>query len=339
MSAAAPSPSQAIVVRDYTSADEQATIELLQRAFGRWPRGVEQLPAPEFFRWKHHGSPFGASTMLIAELDAAPVGFIALMPWRLSFGGRVLETVRGVDLAVDPGFRMRGVAMELIGPLRSRYGEHVVLGWSNPNEQSRRGTEKSGRERIEGVRRFVGLGGARIPFARRVRPAALPASKRAQPAQSARVVLEDGELLERVLGGRRETHAIATAADAPFLRWRYGHLDGYRALAVGDHAGRAALAIFRVRHGRRGSIAHVCELLVQDARGALARRALHAVRRATRTDLLDVGALTRSQAFRSGLVRSPRSNAVTVNPLAAGLEPDPTLSSSWALSLGDFDLI
>ncbi len=48
------------------------------------------------------------------------------MPGRLRFGERVLETMRGVDLAVDPSLQRRGVSVALIGAAREQYGPEAT---------------------------------------------------------------------------------------------------------------------------------------------------------------------------------------------------------------------
>ncbi|HEV7527574.1 MAG TPA: GNAT family N-acetyltransferase [Solirubrobacteraceae bacterium] len=330
----------AVTVRGFGDEDEPRVLELLQDAFGAWPRGWDGVEPVEFFRWKHHASPFGRSTMLVAEVDGELAGFIALMPWRLRFGARVRETMRGVDLAVDPRLHRRGVSMRLIGAARSHYGDEVVLGWSNPNEHSRGGSIKSGRQEVSGLRRFAGLGGSRWRTLERVAsPTASAASSLAPGGESAGSRLEDEALVSRLLGSSSaEDDVIVTAADAQFLRWRYGWSQAYRGLVV-EHGGRAAMAIFRVQRYHHLSVAHVCELLVERDDRRLTRMLVRAVRKATRSDFVVAALRSDGLAASCGLVRLRHATTITVKPLRAGLAPDPTQPTSWALSLGDLELI
>jgi predicted N-acetyltransferase YhbS len=331
---------EAITVRALRGDDEPLVLGLLQGAFGAWPRRWEGVAAAEFFRWKHHANPFGQSTMLVAEVDGKLAGFIALMPWRLRFDGHVHETMRGVDLAVDPALHRRGVSMRLIGAARSQYSAVVVLGWSNPNEQSRGGSIKSGRQEVTGLRCVAGLGGARWRTLNHLAsPTATTASDLAPGGENAAGLLGDDALVSRLLSGPTPGHGrIVTAADARFLRWRYGWSETYRALTV-EQGGRAAMAIFRVQRHGRISVAHICELLVERDDRRLTRRLVRAVRQAARTEFLIVALRSDGLATRCGLVRSRHAATIAVNPLRADLVPDPTKPQSWALSLGDLELI
>ena len=329
-----------VTVRDFRSDDEPRVLELLQGAFGRWPLGMDAVQPQEFFRWKHQSSPFGASTMLVAEIGGAPVGFMAMMPWRLSFDGRLHETRRSVDLAVDPTVHRRGVSLRLIGAGPSRHSGEVVLGWSNPNERSRGGAAKSGRTGVSGPRRFVGLGGAQWrTLGRLVPPAGQLPSCQAPGAGSAGAVLEDRALVSRLLAGSRPGDGlISTAVDAEFLRWRYGWPETYRAV-VATHAGRAGLAIFRIQRHGRFSRAVVCELLVERDDPRLTRRLVQGVRRAARADFLVAAMGSERLAARCGLAPLLPGTTIYFNPLREGLVPDPTRPATWALSLGDLELI
>ena len=86
----------AVTVRAFEAKDEPPVLQLLQRAFGRWPRHIDGVEPSEFFRWKHMASPFGASICLVAEADGELIGFAGMMPWRLRVGEQVLDTIRGV---------------------------------------------------------------------------------------------------------------------------------------------------------------------------------------------------------------------------------------------------
>jgi GNAT superfamily N-acetyltransferase len=331
-----------VTVRPFAATDEHAVLSLLGAAFGRWPRGIDGIAAQEFFGWKHRASPFGPSTLLVAELDDELAGFLALMPWRLRFGGDVRQTIRGVDLAVDPAHQRRGVSMALIAATRATYSAEVALGWSNPNERSRGGVLKSGRRQVSRLPRFVGPGAPTWGAIRRLVVHGGIGDFRDQSGgdESAALLADDG-LLERALAGpgsRRES--IATARDPEFLRWRYGRLAGYRAIAVQGRGGRSGLAIFRLQRHGRFCVAQICELLIEagdDAR--LARKLVREVRRASAADLVTCVIASSRTAALCALVRVPGKVTVAANPLRADLRPDPTLAGSWALSLGDLELI
>ncbi len=325
-----------VTVEAYREADEGAVLALLTRAFGRWPTALD-TESRSFFRWKHGGSPFGASVRLVARIDGEVVGFLALMPWRLSFAGTIHETFRGVDIAVAPAFQGIGVAKALIVESRSSYSEETALSWSNPNERSRPVLWKAGRKRVDSLPRYVGLGTPVAGLPRRLLGSPTAPPPDGNDAGSA-AALADEPLLERVLTGPGSTGRISTAYDGDFLRWRYGG-DEYRAV-VGEHprAG-AGIAIFRTQMRGRFSVTRICELLTERDDERAERQLMRRVREIARTDFLICSGTSSRAAFRSGLVRSNRTATIAANPLRSDLMPDPTRASSWALSLGDLELI
>jgi GNAT superfamily N-acetyltransferase len=328
-----------IAVRPFQDADRSGVLEILGAAFGHWPRALEHVAPHEFFRWKHEQSPFGRSILLVAEGGGAPMGFLALMPWRLSLQGEVQQTIRGVDIAVHPSAQRRGVSVALIAAARGCYDEQIALGWSNPNERSRRGVLRSGRRRVGLLPRYAGLGSPVWRAGRTGgRAQELSAGRRAE--RDIASVLADDALLARALTpgcGRRAS--IATARDPEFLRWRYGRWSAYRAVVAEDRSGRHGVAIFRVQRHGRFRVAHVCELLVERDTVSLARRLLRGVRGAAATDVVVCAMTSRRTAAACGLVRAPGGAMIAANPLRDDLRPDPTDPRSWALSLGDLELI
>jgi len=328
-----------VTVRRFRGEDEAAVLAMLQVAFGRWPRGLDGVGGAEFFAWKHRASPFGPSTLLVAELDGSVLGFVALMPWRLRFSGQIRNTIRGVDLVVDPSHRRRGVSMRLMEAVRDCYGPEIALGWSNPNERSTPGVLKSGRERVAGLPTYIAAGSlaagaSRRPAARGRRDAAGQ-----DGALDVAAALYDDELVARVLAHDDERRdRIATARDLDFLRWRYGHPGVYRA-SVACRDERGAIAIFRVQERGRLRVARICELLVANGDVVLARRLVRDVRRASGAHALTCAFSASRTAALCGFVRSPRATMIASNPLHHDLVPDPTSPRSWALSLGDLELI
>lgn len=311
-------------------------LSLLGGAFGRWPTELDAEPAA-FFRWKHTRSPFGPSIRLLARVDGEVAGFLAMMPWRLSFAGEVHETMRGVDLAVAPEFRRLGVATALIRASSSSYSG-IAMSWSNPNQQSRSGILKTGRRKVDGLARYVGLGGAGV--GRAGGPVPDDTRSRADVADESLVVaLEDEALMERVLPDSNPAGMISTALDADFLRWRYGGPGGYRAVVSLDPRAGAGIAIFRTQRHGRFSVTRVCELLTEREDRRVVRDLLRRMRRSAHTHFLVCAFASAPAAHRCGLVRSPRTAMIAAKPRRDGLRPDPTQSSSWALSLGDLELI
>jgi GNAT superfamily N-acetyltransferase len=330
----------AVTVRALEPEDEPRVVELLQRAFGDWPR-IEGVQPGEFFRWKHTASPFGASICLVAEANGALIAFVAMMPWRLRIGEQVLSAIRGVDLAVDPAHQRRGVSMSLIGAARDHYSDDVALAWTNPNEYSRGGLVKSGRRKVNGLPRFVGPGGPLRLTIRRALTGGAGTPPRRLAGEPAAVVLEDRTRTERLLArARTPDDRVTTDADPAFLDWRYGRIGAYRAVAAERAGGRGAgVAIFRVRSYGRFWVAQICELFVEHDDPRTARRLFAQVRKAARVDVIVCSLPSRAHAARRGFVKSPGGTLLTVNPLRENLRPDPTLPASWALSLGDLELL
>lgn len=323
-----------VTVAAYREEDEAAVLALLAAAFGRWPTALDAEPGA-FFRWKHTTSPFGPSIRLVAKVEGEVAGLLALMPWRLRFADEVYETMRGVDIAVAPELQGSGVAGALIAAARGNYSSDIALGWSNPNDRSRSGVLRAGRKRVDGLPRFVGFGGAALGSAKRFLASGPP-----PPAdETLAVALADEAFVKRVLSGPRPTGRISTAYDVDFLRWRFGQQGGYRAVVTEHPCGGAGIAIFRTRMHGRFSVAHVYEILTERGDERVVRELVRKVRGRAAADLLVCAFPSARAAWRCGLVRSGRTAMIAANPLRDGLSPDPTQPSSWALSLGDLELI
>ncbi len=331
----------AVSVRVFEAADEPRVLELLQAAFGEWPRHVDGVTAAEFFHWKHMASPFGPSIGLLAEAECTIIGFLGLLTWRLQVDGQLRKTIRGVDLAVDPAVRRRGASMALINAAREHFPPDTSFGWNNPNEYSRGGVLKSGRRKVNGVPRFVALGGTPWGTVRRASARGSRTPERISvEADTAATVLDDGAGLSRLLERTGEPgDRYVTAKDLDYLRWRYGRFEEYRALVAGEDGHCSGLAIFRVRRHGRFWVSQVCELLAERGERRIVRRLLRGVRRAAPVDGVACAFPSRRQAARCGFLESLRGAALTANPLREGIVPDPTLAASWALSLGDLELL
>jgi hypothetical protein len=179
--------------------------------------------------------------------------------------------------------------------------------------------------------------------ARRARSGAVPAAPTVA-AEAAADALADHAAVDALLARvERPAGRLTVAKDAGYLGWRYGGIDGYH--AVRDTAGGElrGLAVFRTDLAGRAGRTTVCELLVPTGDGGVARRLLREVTRAARVDYVVCsfprGTTERRAALRSGFLPLARGELLLVYPLVPDPEPDPTDHRSWALSLGDVELL
>jgi GNAT superfamily N-acetyltransferase len=328
----------AVEARAFQAKDETGVIELLRVAFGAWPRGIEGVTPGEFFRWKHMEGRFGPSILVVAVAGDAVVGFVAYLPWQLSVGGHVVLTMRGVDFAVHPSFRRRGVSMAMRAA--ADLPGDAAFTWSNPNDQSRPGGLTWGQREVRGLPYFVRPGRhPRLTVKRTLAKGDETPRHLSIDADSAGEVLGDEthESLRRASAagaGQR----LSTVRDLAYLRWRYGQLSEYRAIRS-DSQGASGMAIFRTRRHGRFWVSHICELLAADDDHRTVRRLADRVCDAASTDFFSCSFLSRRSAAACGFVPYRSRNVLMVYPLQLNLVPDPTQRASWALSLGDLDLL
>jgi GNAT superfamily N-acetyltransferase len=326
-------------VRAFEPGDEPRIVELLQAAFGQWPRDIRSVEPIEFFRWKHMGGPFGRSRLMVAEADSAVIAFHAYIPWRLSTRDRTLTTLRGGDLAVHPSYRRLGVATAMRAA--ARFPDEVAFTWSHPNKQNRPGAEKAGMVVVYRLPRFLRPCRALGRSAAQALAGGASATEDLQTdAALAGDLLPDGtriaSLLEQLDGSGDR---MVTVKDLAYLCWRYGHLHEYRAIAADQGEGAGGLVIFRTRRHGPVWISDVCELFAARDDRRMARRLLDLVQRAAPADFISCAFSSRRHAARLGFLPARGSTVLMTLPLHRDLAPDPTRRDSWALSRGDLELL
>lgn len=313
---------------------------MLRAAFGYWPRTLDGHDLPQFFDWKHIANPLGRSIMVVAEADRAVIGFAAWQRWPMRAGERELEALRGVDVAVAPSHQGRGLHPELVRNAADQFPEQASLILSDPNTRSLRGSLRVGR--IE-IGTFPLLLRIHKPLRAGFRLIAATNHPEAQGTAAAEA-LHDSDDVSALLAAADESNGrLGTARDVGYLRWRYGSVAAYRAVRVERGGSLGGIAIFRTYSRGRLRICKICELLVPRDEGQLGRRLLQDAMRAAAADCVTchfpTGSTPHRAAIRSGFVRLRHGPAPTVGVLKTGVVPDPTKRASWALTLGDFDLI
>lgn len=333
-------------IRPYVDADESAVLDLLRATLGPGPGGER---SSEFFGWKHLENPFGRSLMLVAEEAGRIIGLRALLRWRFRAGDRILEAARPVDTATHPEAQGRGVFSRLTKEGLSALEGSASLLFNTPNEKSLPGYLKMGWHTVGSipislkVRRPMRF----VTRMRSIRRAGAGATGERPPirADSAASVLSDGSAISRLLATMDPMgRALSTPRTLDYLRWRYGAapLLDYRAVRRDEDGAPAGVAIFRVRP--RGSLweTTIAEILVRGGARGLTRRLLRDVARVASTDVatchVPSGSRARGNVTRAGFLPSPVGMTFVVHPLDEGLQPDPTILRSWALSLGDLEV-
>jgi GNAT superfamily N-acetyltransferase len=329
------SQSDAVTARNFHSSDQPHVLELLQAVFGEWPRDIPGMTPAEFFRWKHMEMPFGPSRMLVAEADGRIVGFGAYMPWRFRARGQLVKALRGVDFAVHPAYRRRGVSMAL---RLSTYPSEISLAWSNPNEQIRPGDRKRGRRLIQVSPNFVSPRRPLVSVRRACSRGSSTPRQLSVEAEPAAAVLDDHTITSLLAAGSHVSDRLVTAKPLDYLRWRYG-IDTYHAVRLESGGAARGAAIFRCRRHGPLWVSHLCELFAEDGDRRAVSRLLARVADAAPSDLIRCSFRSRARASSHGFIQHGHRPVLTVHPVQPGLTPDPTVPASWSLSVGDLELL
>jgi predicted N-acetyltransferase YhbS len=301
-------------IRPAEPGDLDAILELMSASLG------DALPRErDFFTWKHHDNPFGASLVLVAEDDEGLVGLRAMLRWTFQAGDQIVHAARPVDTAVHPRFRRRGLFSSMTRQALAILPDlGVSLVYNTPNDKSRPGYLKLGWEPVGKPTVWVRPGGRFSLFGGQVRGAVEP--------------FDPPEVQDR---------RLHTVRDAAYLKWRYADTP---AVAYGMAREQDCAVVFRQRD-RFGRL----ELTVTDVlcpRAALprcARLLREAVREGTENHALAMAvAGTRESVVLAlaGFVPVPRGGPLLVRRAVEGMSVplDPQRLSNWRPQVGDLEL-
>jgi GNAT superfamily N-acetyltransferase len=92
-------------IRNAVEADEPKMLELMLRAFHRWPAFPIDVPAVEHLRWKLQSDLIARRHQWISEIDGRIVAMLPAIVRRVRVRGRDCLAREGVDAAVDPRYQ------------------------------------------------------------------------------------------------------------------------------------------------------------------------------------------------------------------------------------------
>jgi GNAT superfamily N-acetyltransferase len=330
-------------------------LTLLQTTLGN--SGAVQKTA-DFWQWKHHANPFGASYGLYVwdETEQRAAGLRVLMRWAFrDKAGKALPAVRAVDTATHPAYQRQGIFSRLTKQaITELSAEGVACIFNTPNQKSLPGYLKMGWQVAAQWPLYIKpLRPLRMVW-RRLR---LQAASRTWPFTAyfgtkiltwPAFVAAYGNQLPDFLATSEATRrqvGLRTSRTLEYLDWRYGQHPTvqYGVYAETTTANQlVGFAILRpnARYGWQEIV--LTELCLAGPDEATGRRLLRNLTRQLRGDYVIAHfaeATTERRLLRqSGFFRLPRQQMIfTVRPLQPGLE---WLSqpAQWDLTLGDLEI-
>ncbi len=141
---------QRATVRNASEADEPQMLELLSRAFGRWPAFELNVTPLEHMRWKMRSDPIASRHQWVAEIDGRIVGMVLRIVRRVRVRGRDCLLRDGVDVAVDPRYQDEGLYAAILDHAReSPQASEFDLAWAySTNPRTRRRSREADRREI-----------------------------------------------------------------------------------------------------------------------------------------------------------------------------------------------
>lgn len=296
----------------------------------------------EYWKWKHQDNPFGQSAVLLAEDHGSIVGVRSFMRWHWWHKGKIIRSVRGVDTAMMPEYRGKGLFGELTLKLmeKSRQEGESFL-FSTPNPGSGRAYAKLGWRRT------------RLPVRIRiVKPLSLLRNGVIKgPAVSAENEMENEPAekyvrhpdFERLVATNRKFYdsKVIAAHNAASLLWRYARVpvENYYGAGIEDD-GLRAVCFYRLKVSRLGKELRITDVFLE-SRSWLPgfKKKIDSVIKANEIDYVTCGSFAAYDVLGNRSVQTALLGPkVTVHNILLN-DPHPFIKfSSWSPMLGDLEL-
>ena len=327
-----------LVLRPATRADDPGMRRLNAEAFPGNP-----TTRPEITAWQWWDNPFGDTIAHVWERDGELVGQYVAYRIPAVLDGAPGRIAIGVDLAVAPSERGKGLAGPLIDVCFGQATEEGTPFYSYPNQLSVGGVARGGWAQVAQLEVRV------LPTGGRWRPLRVLGARVRMPSGIDVEVLDDPPAdVDALWSAVARHHPWGVARGAAWWRWRYAeHPDRpYRVIAVRRGGSLVGLSAVITRDDLGGRFHCLLELLAID--GTAARAIVAAVRDGAVGSADGIaatcvpGSRLSELAGQAGLVRVPRK--LLPRPIYFGVVPHPALvpdptAVSWSTAWGDLDHI
>jgi GNAT superfamily N-acetyltransferase len=200
------------------------------------------MPKSEaLWRWKHLDNPFGASPVILAELDGKLIGVRAFLRWGFWADEAIHKACRAVDTAVHPNHQGQGIFKKLtLSLIEEMEKEGLDLIYNTPNADSLPGYLKMGWKKW-----------GKLPLALDFH---LNSSKNKHPINP-RSWGEIERIVSKIEGD--STTYRQTYLKPAYLSWRYqdSPICPYHFLSNGS----SYLLFYRIKEGKMGRELRICD--------------------------------------------------------------------------------
>lgn len=320
-----------MTVTQAAKSDLPQMITLLKQSLGE-----SLIPkSEEYFVWKHHENPFGASKVLLAKDDDKIIGLRAFMYWTWASGKDSITAVRAVDTATDPAYQGKGIFRKLtMQAVDECKADGVGLVFNSPNPISMSGYLKMGWHQAGKMPIYIGPGSV---FPRRY------GAGKEEKLLTQYPVHKAIEPLKGAIFAEANNKAWHTPIDFKYLEWRYQHCPIVRYGAIIEK-GQFGF-VFRLKKLKWFYELRICEAWTENDSSITEKKAAKALKKLIRHIRPAIVTCAPSPGYLSGKKKPAglfgpfnKGPMVTLRPLALDNLNNFDAFSHWQPSMGTMEL-
>jgi GNAT superfamily N-acetyltransferase len=247
-----------VEIRRYIEGDEERIISLAERVF-------DLRMSRNFWSWKFQGSPFGRSSIVVAEDSGEIVGHLGAIRLDVRIDGSTFPAFQGLDAMVAPEHRGKGLLRELenrMDEIHLEKGAALAFGFANRDSGrllERYGTKQrlgeiESRTKVTNHPRFLvhRVRAKLLGVGKRRRPGQTPALPAFRTVKAGDITMEEtsrfGREADDLCHSSCPVGRVMPAKSSEYLNWRYlDHpVNGYKPLLVRNRGELTGLLVMGI---------------------------------------------------------------------------------------------